>query len=130
MACVPLEQNAYEAGPRDYLNHYLHIMSKLRGGQRYVPLLLSKAHDALPCMMESQIPRTLTSSPVDGHFELACEDTVATPCFGLDLESSFLPPAHKTEFANGSDNCKSFSPLHQSLSPAAISYSPVGVLPV
>ncbi|OQO12691.1 hypothetical protein B0A48_02154 [Cryoendolithus antarcticus] len=51
MSCVPHEQYSFEYGPRDYLNQFMTIISSLRGGQqRYLPLLLTKVHDAMPTM--------------------------------------------------------------------------------
>lgn len=60
MTCVPLEPGGFELGPRDYLNHFLHLMGNLRGGNtRYLPLLLSKVNEALPGLAEGGMPSAL-----------------------------------------------------------------------
>ncbi|KAF1991833.1 hypothetical protein K402DRAFT_70860 [Aulographum hederae CBS 113979] len=49
MACVPIEQAAFELGPRDYLQRFISLISSLRGGQsRHLPLLIGKINDVLP----------------------------------------------------------------------------------
>lgn len=46
---VPIEQESFEYGPRDYLQQMMRLISNLRGGQqRYMPLLLSKINDTMP----------------------------------------------------------------------------------
>lgn len=64
MACVPIEQNPFSAGPRDYLNQFFVLISRLRGGpDRYLPLLISKASDSIPEQLgTSPLPRCLPSS--------------------------------------------------------------------
>lgn len=49
MACVPLEQQTFEFGPKDYLNQLMSLISTLRGGkERYFPLLINKINDTMP----------------------------------------------------------------------------------
>ncbi|KAJ8604940.1 hypothetical protein MRB53_041616 [Persea americana] len=77
MACVPiLEQSGFELGPSDYLSHFMHLMSSLRGGKsRYLPLLIAKANDALPQGLGAHISRGLTISP-DSRIEELSEDSL------------------------------------------------------
>lgn len=132
MACVPLEQHAFEVGPQDYLNHYLHLMSKLRGGTRYFPLLLAKAHDALPRFTEPMILQALPSS-YEGQFESMSEESGEQSPADLDsgLASPFAPPTYKTEFSNEVDDPAygvTFPSMHEPLSPISNSYSPDSAL--
>lgn len=53
MACVPIDEHTFEQSfelrPRDYLNHFLTLISTLRGGQeRYLPMLLAKINEVFP----------------------------------------------------------------------------------
>jgi len=127
MACVPIEQHAYELGPRDYLNQYLHIMSQLRGGTRYFPLLLSKAHDALPRLIEPTLPRALPSS-IEGHFESLDGSTDRSPSQELEFESfesAFAPPTHKSEYGQEIVDpiyATPYSLIRDSASPVSIAY--------
>lgn len=52
ISCVPLESaDSFEVGPLDYLNQFLNLISKLRGGDsRFLPLLLAKVSENLPSM--------------------------------------------------------------------------------
>lgn len=69
MSCVPTEHNGFEFGPRDHLNHFIQIMSKLRGGQtRYLPLLLTKINETMPALQSPILLRALPSS-LDGQFQ-------------------------------------------------------------
>ncbi|KAI9695164.1 MAG: hypothetical protein M1820_008870 [Bogoriella megaspora] len=64
MAIVPIEPNAFEAGPRDYLEQLVSIISRLRGGQqRFLPLLISKIHETIPDMAPSIVTQ-ISSLPV------------------------------------------------------------------
>ena len=59
IAYVPLDSNILEVGPSEYLNHFLRLISNLRGGgSRFLPLLLAKIYENLPSMAApiSQIP--------------------------------------------------------------------------
>lgn len=48
MKCVQLEQYSFEIGPGEYLNDFINIMSRLRGGKdRYLPILLQKANESV-----------------------------------------------------------------------------------
>lgn len=124
MACVPIEQHAFELGPRDYLNHYFHIMAKLRGGTRYFPLLLSKAHDALPRMTEPSLTQMVPSS-LECHFESTSEGSGdESPSLELEHHIPHTPPAYKTEFSNevgDSGYAESYLLLRESSSPLSIS---------
>ena len=49
ISCVPIEQDRFGFGPSDYLNQLLVLVKNLRGGEdRYFPLLLARAAEALP----------------------------------------------------------------------------------
>jgi len=66
MACVPLSPSSYEMGPRDYLNHFVALISSLRGGQsRYLPLLQSKIAEVLPSYQLPIHPTLSSSSRLD-----------------------------------------------------------------
>lgn len=122
MACVPIEQSAFELGPRDYLNHYLHIISTLRGGVRYLPLLLSKAHDTLPHIAGSSMLKTLPSS-VEGQFESVSEESVnGSPDF--EYEDPLASPMYKSEYTHRfEDTGESFLLSGEPFSPLSASFS-------
>lgn len=49
MACVPLEQQAFDIGAREYLNSFIDLLASLRDGQsRFLPLLLAKVKETFP----------------------------------------------------------------------------------
>ena len=51
MACVPMEQQAFDISAREYLNSFIELLSSLRDGQsRFLPLLLSKVKETFPQM--------------------------------------------------------------------------------
>ena len=62
---VPIEQDTFKYGPRDYLQQMMTLISSLRGGQqRYMPLLLSKINDTMPNAPNYSLP-SLPSSASD-----------------------------------------------------------------
>jgi hypothetical protein len=62
---VPIEQDTFKYGPRDYLQQMMTLVSSLRGGQqRYMPLLLSKINDTMPNAPNYSLP-SLPSSASD-----------------------------------------------------------------
>lgn len=51
MACVPMEQQAFDISAQEYLNSFIELLSSLRDGQsRFLPLLLSKVKETFPQM--------------------------------------------------------------------------------
>jgi Fungal specific transcription factor domain len=51
IAYVPLDGSIFEIGPSEYLNQFLCLISKLRGGSsRFLPLLLAKISEDVPGM--------------------------------------------------------------------------------
>lgn len=119
MSCVPLEPHGFEIGPRDHLNHFIHLMSKLRGGQsRYLPLLLTKINETMPGLQSTAVPRALPSS-FDGQFEeterdLEDANSIVIESQSMDASQSrdaYRTVTLKTEFSDlvGSP---SYSPTH------------------
>lgn len=65
MSCVPMETATFAVGPKDYLAHFLHLISTLRQGEsRYVALLEGKIRDTLPTMASS-FGLKLPAAPLD-----------------------------------------------------------------
>jgi hypothetical protein len=64
MSCVPMSPNAFDVGPRDYLNRIITLISTLRGEHtRYLPLLQSKISEVLPSyQMPVQVAQSIASS--------------------------------------------------------------------
>lgn len=95
MAYVPMEQQTFQVGPRDYLNRFVELISSLRAGQsRYLPLLLSKIGEVLPNMqfpMAHALPIAESSRPrIEGLYNNPASGQTsheATP-----LESPPHPP--------------------------------------
>lgn len=51
IACVPLDRAVFGTLPADYLNQFLFLISRLRGGaSRFVPLLLAKITENIPSL--------------------------------------------------------------------------------
>ena len=51
IACVPLDTAIFGTIPADYLNQFLYLISRLRGGaSRFVPLLLAKISENIPSL--------------------------------------------------------------------------------
>ncbi|KAL1876825.1 hypothetical protein VTK73DRAFT_9202 [Phialemonium thermophilum] len=49
LSMQPASRDPFSLGPREYLHQLLNVVSVIRGGdQRFLPLLLSKAHEILP----------------------------------------------------------------------------------
>ena len=63
---VPIEQDNFKYGPREYLQQMMTLISGLRGGQqRYMPLLLSKMNDTMPNAPNYSLPSLPSSSTSD-----------------------------------------------------------------
>ena len=106
MSCVPLDNNTFEFGPRDYLDRCLNLVSTLRGGDsRYLPLLLEKINNTLPAMA-APLPAPLPLDYVDGRVEEVYDGLVEEVYDGsttdhssiLENQSSFLgsPALHSS----------------------------------
>lgn len=51
IACVPLDTAIFGTIPADYLDQFLYLISRLRGGaSRFVPLLLAKISETIPSL--------------------------------------------------------------------------------
>ena len=91
MACVPIEQDSFDVGPRDYLHQFFVVISRLRGGpDRYLPLLISKASDSIPNQLPTlSMPRGLPSSTEASFEEEAGRSkTSSTSSSVVDFEST------------------------------------------
>ncbi|KAL8723921.1 MAG: hypothetical protein Q9181_007082 [Wetmoreana brouardii] len=63
---VPLESQNFSVGPQDYLNHLIHLISTLRGGEsRYLPLLVTKIRDTLPPHMAASVTQPMVPIKVE-----------------------------------------------------------------
>ncbi|KAK3685383.1 fungal-specific transcription factor domain-containing protein [Podospora appendiculata] len=52
----PASRNPFTVGPREHLHQILNLLTILRGGDlRFLPLLLSKVHDALPRLADPML---------------------------------------------------------------------------
>ncbi|KAL8825088.1 MAG: hypothetical protein Q9170_007933 [Blastenia crenularia] len=61
MSCVPLESPRFEIGPQHYLNHLIHLISTLRGGEsRFLQLIVTKIRDTLPPHLAALITQPIT----------------------------------------------------------------------
>jgi hypothetical protein len=66
IACVPLDTAISGTIPADYLNQFLYLISRLRGGaSRFVPLLLAKITEGIPQLtglhfVQSDYPESLS----------------------------------------------------------------------
>ena len=91
MTYVQPEQYSFEVGPREYLNDFIGIMSRLRGGQdRYLPMLLQKANESLP--IATAAPSLALPLPTTGFVTEA-----------IDLDESVTSTSDDTEFMNSPD---------------------------
>ena len=92
MQCVQPEQWGFEVGPREYLNDFINIMSRLRGGQdRYLPMLIQKANETLPHLQPMSLPQALPSS-APGFVSEA-----------FDFEESAASTSDDSDFVNSPD---------------------------
>lgn len=109
MSCVPMEPpSGLKVGPRDYLEHFLGLIGRLRGGQdRYLPLLIGKIKETLPGMVSSSIPRRLPSASLMAGMNLDSmnfpDDSIGFPAAGLKTEFSDLSetPPFDSEYVDG-----------------------------
>ena len=93
LAMLPAPRTSFTLGPQDQLRNILNIVTVIRNGEhRFLPLLLSKVHAALPGLASPM----LKNAPV----------TESVPC-GIDLFDGFgssgmsQPPVYQTaEFDN------------------------------
>lgn len=91
---VPLQPpTGFEMGPRQYLEQFIQLISKLRGGQtRYLPLLMNKINETLPALGSSVAPQGLPSSVMMGRQALNLS--------AMSMASSpFEPEALKSEYS-------------------------------
>lgn len=99
MTCVPIEPTNFELGPRDYLNHFIHLMGTLRGGKsRYLPLLMTKVHETLPTLYDTGVPLGLPPPlSMSREFEEIQDDQLHQD----DMQSSGSPesPYEKNDVA-------------------------------
>ncbi|KAL2357059.1 hypothetical protein BJ546DRAFT_427073 [Cryomyces antarcticus] len=121
MSCVPIEQHAFEYGPRDYLNQFLSLISTLRGGQqRYLPLLVAKINDTIPSMSGYGLPMSLPSNRIeevyDNHSHSSNPTSNNTTPFGSPPGSSlnsqqmdFKPINFTNNMITASENDAAFS---------------------
>ncbi|KAF2141654.1 uncharacterized protein K452DRAFT_308737 [Aplosporella prunicola CBS 121167] len=94
MACVPLDQNSFEIGPRDYLGRFLGIISTLRGGHsRYLALLLQKINEVLP-NMAVPMPRGVSanSTPTNPRLDELYESSASVSAQGSHVGSHEATP--------------------------------------
>lgn len=87
MAFVPIEPQGFELGPRDYLQQFLHLIGKLRGGRsRYLPLLLTKADEVLPGITSHMLIPSLTCSSMSDEYDDETDgvDGIHSQVDGLD----------------------------------------------
>ncbi|KAI1615866.1 hypothetical protein EDD37DRAFT_571110 [Exophiala viscosa] len=107
IACVPLTPNAEssEEAPIEYLNAFLSLISRLRGGSsRYLPLLLAKVSETLPNMARPVAPAQMS---IKQGYAGASDDT-PTPSppqtmqyiAALGLDSS-VPATHRRSHLGG-----------------------------
>lgn len=67
---VPIEQDNFKYGPRDYLQQMMTLISGLRGGQqRYMPLLASKINETMPNVPSYALPSLAGSSNVSEIYD-------------------------------------------------------------
>ncbi|TKA71511.1 hypothetical protein B0A49_06877 [Cryomyces minteri] len=123
MSCVPIEQHAFEYGPRDYLNQFLSLISTLRGGQqRYLPLLVTKINDTIPSMSGYGLPMSLPSNRIeevyDNHSRSSDHTSSNTTPFGSPPGSSlnsrqmdFKPIDFNNNMITASENDTAFSSM-------------------
>lgn len=87
-----MESASLEIGPHDYLNHFLTLISALRGGQaRYLPLLLAKVNDVMSTMAGPIIPLLAIEEPHNGRVEEQCDGSTSSRSSRL-----FVPPSLST----------------------------------
>lgn len=85
------QQNNYELGPRDYLNHIIQLISTLRGGQnRYLPLIVNKVHEAIPNHpLPASIARSFQPPHAPGEYYESSAGSASNEATPYDS-----PPAH------------------------------------
>ncbi|KAL8957244.1 MAG: hypothetical protein Q9183_006110 [Haloplaca sp. 2 TL-2023] len=70
LSCVPIEPPSQDFGPTplDYLNHLIHLISTLRGGEsRYLPLIMDKIGETLPTHMAASITQPMMPVKMEQH---------------------------------------------------------------
>ena len=97
MACVPMESTTLEVGPQDYLNHFLNMISTLRGGQsRYLPVLLAKVDEVMATMSGPVIPLLSYPDEEEDDDHQTPESYINSSSSSSSLDSSyqiFTPPS-------------------------------------
>lgn len=105
-----MESTSLEIGPQDYLNHFLTLISTLRGGQaRYLPLLLAKVKDVMATMAGPIIPLLTIDETQDGVVEKKYDGSTSSRSTRL-----FVPPSLST--ASSDMSMYSTSSVNDSLS--------------
>ncbi len=105
---VPIEQDNFKFGPRQYLQQMMTLISGLRGGQqRYMPLLLSKMNDTMPNAPNYSLP-SLPSSTTSDIYD-------GSPHDNSDPDSSNSTPFGSPPMSAVSQHPQFFSSFQQEL---------------
>jgi len=79
MAYVPIEQSAFEPGPREYLSRLIQLLSSLHSAhRRHLPLLMEKVHEVMPSMTLPML-RSLPSGPPQSRMDEIYGSAGSTP---------------------------------------------------
>lgn len=131
LAIHPASRDPFSPGPREQLNPLLNILSLLRNGNhRFMPLLLSKAHEVLPKIispMLQNVPESIAMNACNVDiFDGFGNGGMAQPAAMMDsYEKKYTPPDSNSSQGGGSTTGND---MH---SPFAMSspMSPAGELP-
>ena len=103
IACVPLDPlTSSHEQPTEYLNQFLNLISRLRGGaSRYLPLLLAKVSDNLPSMTAPihHMPLSMIKQGYAGASDgiptpMMPSDRSSFSSFGLQAPTSYAQSGH------------------------------------
>jgi hypothetical protein len=92
LAMQPASRDPFSVGPREHLHQMLNVLSVLRNGDhRFLPLLLSKAHDVLPRLVNPM----LQNAP-DNACNIDIFDGFGNA--GMAQPAMFQPAEYETKF--------------------------------
>lgn len=139
ISCVPFEPLSFEIGPSGYLQQFLNLISRLKGGRtKFLPLLLAKVSETLPSVftptLQSPTAGLLPDNLVDSLHSSASTTPYDNPINPMTAISPIgasmipptshpnphyldpVPPGQGTRFSNPFPGSKPEQPLPRSIS--------------
>jgi hypothetical protein len=129
LAMQPTTRTPFTMGPREHLHQILNVLTALRyGDHRFLPLLLSKVHDALPRlanpMLQNAPEAAMPACDIDIFDGFGSSGMAQVPCFSDDYDNKFSV-ARMDDMSADSGSPNGPSSNHEMNSPFASSSPPI-----